>query len=659
MPIVPGQTLGNYRIVEQVGRGGMATVYKAYQASLSRHVAIKVLPAFYAEEPAFLERFHQEAITVANLRHPNIPAVHDSGEEDGTTYIVTEYVDGGTLADHLGEPITPSGCVAILRPIASALDYAHGRGVIHRDIKPSNVLLTKEGTPLLSDFGIARIVSDARGITRTGVSVGTPEYMAPEQAMHSHVGPAADIYALAVMAYEMLTGRVPFSAETPMAVILAHLHSPLPLPRERNPSLSEPIQDVLLKGLAKKPEDRHRAAGEFVTALEAAVALTEGPDATAANVQTAIAQHLQAHNPPTATLASTPAPMTSVPAGAAPMHDATVAGTPSSVPVVAPDPMTPRDATVPGTPMPMSIVSEEASPPLDATLSGAPRTSPAPPEAPSNVLHADVDASNAPSESVQPRLAPSPTRRALPVGLIAGIALGITALAAGGVALVVSRAGVATVPPSQPTSAAIQSIEVGATPPPSLPSVCLDPDASLAEARAALAEGAAARAREILAGLGECPGVDVRAQIAPIDLLLTAREAQARGDPEGALRVARQLARTHPQFPGLRDTTYAALVAIGRVALDSGDALRALDLCTEAAALRPNGEEAAACATEAQPTLTPVPAVQPTARPAPTTARPDQAPAPAPLPPTATLRPLEAPRAAPTATLRPLQPPVR
>jgi hypothetical protein len=339
-------------------------------------------------------------------------------------------------------------------------------------------------------------------------------------------------------------------------------------------------------------------------------------------------------------LASTPAPMTSLPPGAVPAHDATVAGTPSSVPAVTPDPIAPRDATVPGTPVPMSIVSEESPPPPDATLSGAPTTSPAPPEA-------------------KPRSAPSPTRRAPSVGLIAGIALGITAIAAGGVALVVSRAGEATVPPSQPSSATIPATEVGATPPPSLPSACIDTEASLAEARVALTEGAAGRAREILAGLGDCPAMDVRAEIAPIDLLLSAREAQARGDPEGALRVARQLAGTHPQFPGLRDTTYAALVAIGRVALDSGDAPRALDLCTEAAALRPNGEEAAACATEAQPTATPVPAVQPTARPAPTPARPDQAPAPAPPPPTATLRPLEAPRAAPTATLRPLQPPVR
>jgi serine/threonine-protein kinase len=271
--IAPGQTLGQYRIVEQLGRGGMATVYKAFQPSLSRQVAIKVLPEFFAEDPSFHERFRQEGTAIATLRHPNILAVFDSGEADGVAYIVTELVDGGTLADQLGKPLPADYCLGILRSVGSALDYAHARGLVHRDVKPSNILLARDGTPVLSDFGLARMMaspdqSTARRLTVTGTAVGTPEYMAPEQASEGEAGPAADLYSLAVVLYEMLTGSVPYTAETPLAVLLAHANKPLPLPRERNPKLSEAVQDVLLKGLAKEPADRYRTAGEMVRALE-------------------------------------------------------------------------------------------------------------------------------------------------------------------------------------------------------------------------------------------------------------------------------------------------------------------------------------------------------------------------------------------------------
>ena len=264
-----GANLGPYRIVEQIGRGGMATVYKAYQAGLARYVAIKVLPSFFAEEPSFRERFQQEAIAVAKLRHPNILVVFDYGEEGGITYLVSEYVEGGTLSGRVGSPLSLSYTTEVLGPVASALDFAHGRGILHRDIKPSNILLNQDGAPVLSDFGLAKMMGSMPRLTMTGMTVGTPEYMAPEQGEGDVIGPSADNYSLAVVAYEMLTGRVPFSAETPLAVLLAHLHKPLPMPRTVNPAISEALEAVLLKGLAKAPEDRYPTASQFVHALAA------------------------------------------------------------------------------------------------------------------------------------------------------------------------------------------------------------------------------------------------------------------------------------------------------------------------------------------------------------------------------------------------------
>lgn len=268
MALEPGTNLGSYRIVEQAGAGGMATVYKAYQPSLTRFVAIKVLPAHFAHDSEFGQRFQREAINVARLRHPNILTVFDYGDDNGLSYIVTEFVDGGTLADQLGNPLPVDYAVRMLRPVASALDYAHALGVVHRDIKPSNILLWRNGTPTLSDFGLAKMMDAQPGLTSTAVSMGTPDYMAPEQAAGEEASPSSDLYALGIIVYQMLTGRVPFRAQTPLAVLLAHLNSPLPLPRQVNPALSEDVEAVLLKVLAKVPADRYRTAIELITALE-------------------------------------------------------------------------------------------------------------------------------------------------------------------------------------------------------------------------------------------------------------------------------------------------------------------------------------------------------------------------------------------------------
>jgi serine/threonine-protein kinase len=268
--LVAGATLGAYRIIAPIGRGGMATVYKAYQPGLSRYVAIKVLPSVLAEEAGFRERFKQEAVAIARLRHPNILTIFEYGEEQGVLYLITEYVDGGELSLQLGVPLPITYVVSMLAPIAAALDYAHARGIFHRDVKPANILLQRGGKPVLVDFGVAKLVDSSERLTRTGAVLGTPEYMAPEQALGQPFAAASDQYALAIVAFEMLTGRVPFTADTPVAVLLAHLQRPLPPPRSINPALSLDVEAVLLRGLAKRPEGRYASVSALTTALAGA-----------------------------------------------------------------------------------------------------------------------------------------------------------------------------------------------------------------------------------------------------------------------------------------------------------------------------------------------------------------------------------------------------
>lgn len=277
MKIKPGTKIGPYEVVEQIGRGGMATVYKAHQPSLARFVAIKVLPDFFVDEPGFKERFQREAVSVAKLRHSNILAVFDYGDTEGITYIVNEFIDGGTLADQVGNPLPIDYTTQILAPIASALDYAHARGVLHRDLKPSNILLSHDGTPILGDFGLAKMLGQGGpGLTQSGMVVGTPEYMAPEQCEGKDLTPGADIYSLGVVAYEMLTGRPPFTAETPAAVIMAQIHNQLPAPRSIYAEVPPAVEVALLKALARQPGDRPRSASQMVRGL-AEADRTPGP----------------------------------------------------------------------------------------------------------------------------------------------------------------------------------------------------------------------------------------------------------------------------------------------------------------------------------------------------------------------------------------------
>jgi len=270
----PGQTIGRYQIIEPLGTGGMATVYKAYQPSLEREVALKVLRAGFADDPEFFQRFQREARSIAKLRHPHIVQVFDFEPLEGRYVLAMEFLEGGTLKDRMatraaeGKRLPPAEVARIIGEVADALTHGHELGIVHRDMKPSNVMLSRRDRAVVTDFGIAKIIG-GEGQTQTGVGIGTPEYMAPEQGTGAKIDHRADIYSLGVMAYEMLTGRVPFIADTPLAVVLAHVRDPLPLPSSIDPSVRSETERVLMKALAKDPGDRYASATEFADALKA------------------------------------------------------------------------------------------------------------------------------------------------------------------------------------------------------------------------------------------------------------------------------------------------------------------------------------------------------------------------------------------------------
>ncbi|MDW8252745.1 MAG: serine/threonine-protein kinase [Chloroflexota bacterium] len=267
----PGSRLGQYTIVDQIGQGGMATIFRARQEALGRDVAIKVLPAYLASDPEYLARFRREATAIAQLQHPNILPVFDFGEQDGLTYIVMLLAPSGqTLRDRLGAPMPLASALPMITQVGSALQYAHEQGIVHRDVKPSNVLLGERDWALLSDFGIARMVQGATHLTRTGVGIGTPEYMSPEQAQGLPVDGRADQYSLAVILYQMLTGHLPFVAETPVGIVLQHITKPPPPPRSLNPDIPPQVEAVLLRALSKDPEQRYPTVADFLDALNAA-----------------------------------------------------------------------------------------------------------------------------------------------------------------------------------------------------------------------------------------------------------------------------------------------------------------------------------------------------------------------------------------------------
>lgn len=282
MNSLTGMTLGPYQLLEEIGRGGMATVYKAYDPANDRHCAIKVLSPAMAQEGSFSKRFQREAQVVMGLNHPHIVPVEDFGEADGYAYLAMPLLKVGSLADRLLEsPLSPSEGAIVVDQISRALAFAHNKGVVHRDVKPSNVLLDESGNALLSDFGLARIHDASVSLTGSAL-LGTPAYMSPEQARGDPVDARSDQYSLGVLLYQLATGKLPFEAENPMAVIIKQMSEPVPSARTHNANVPEAVERVILKATAKNPDDRFASVAEMNKAFRAALAHAKDPRAHAA-----------------------------------------------------------------------------------------------------------------------------------------------------------------------------------------------------------------------------------------------------------------------------------------------------------------------------------------------------------------------------------------
>jgi len=271
--------VGRYEIVREVGRGGTAVVYLARQSDLDRDVALKELAGLHASDPAFVERFLRESRVASSLNHPNIVTVHEYFEHEGAAFIAMEYFERGSLR-RVVSGLTLPQVAGVLEGVLAGLGLAHARGVVHRDLKPENVMVTSSGTVKIADFGVAKVLEDAAGrpLTLSGTTLGTPAYMAPEQALAAEVGPPTDLYAVGVMAYEMLSGNVPFrGSDVAMAIMLQHLNEPPPPLREARPDLDPALCEWVERLLAKAPEDRPENASSAWDELEEAVIGVAGP----------------------------------------------------------------------------------------------------------------------------------------------------------------------------------------------------------------------------------------------------------------------------------------------------------------------------------------------------------------------------------------------
>ncbi len=263
--------LGQFEIIEEIGRGGMATVYRARQQSINRIVALKVLPPSLLHDPSFYERFTREVEVIADLEHPHIVPIYDYGETDGIPFIAMRYLAGGSLATLIRRGLPPIHEIEKpLTQLLQALDYAHFRGIIHRDLKPGNVLLDENNNAYLTDFGIARVLNS--NLTGSAI-IGTPAYMSPEQANGIPLDARSDIYSVGIVLFELLTGREPYLADTPLALMLKHINQPLPSVRELRPEVTENIEAVIQRATAKEPNDRYSSAGDVARAFSEALRL--------------------------------------------------------------------------------------------------------------------------------------------------------------------------------------------------------------------------------------------------------------------------------------------------------------------------------------------------------------------------------------------------
>jgi serine/threonine-protein kinase len=316
-PNLIGDTLGIYQIVQLIGHGGMASVYRAFDPRLHRPVAIKVLSDDIAAQPGFIDRFHQEARLIAGLSHPNIVQVYDLGQDKGYTYMVQELLPGPTLDWFLnerlarGQQLTRDEIVKIITQLAGALDAAHAAGIIHRDVKPSNAMWNANNTLVLTDFGIAKNMLVVSNKTQTGMVFGTPHYLSPEQAQSQNVTIASDIYSLGVVLYELITGKPPFEGDTPIGVVLKHVQAPPPPLRPARPDAPPAVEAVVQRALAKKPEERFASAGDLARALDTAWIATPTGTTASGDIYNQPTQMVQQ--------GSTPAPVSAPAAPAAPV----------------------------------------------------------------------------------------------------------------------------------------------------------------------------------------------------------------------------------------------------------------------------------------------------------------------------------------------------
>ncbi len=430
MDTLLGTTLGGkYEIQAEIGRGGMGVVYRGFDVMLRRPVAIKVLPMEYTYDQQFVDRFRQEAITAAGLHHAGVVTIHDVGQQGSWYYIVMQYLNGVTLDQWLSNrgPMPIPMTAQVVRQIADALDYAHAAGIVHRDIKPSNIMIGPDGRATLMDFGLVR-AGEGSKLTRSGMVVGTPEYMAPEQALGSAVDGRTDIYSLGVVIYRMLTGQVPFVRSTSMATAYAHVHEPPPPLRSLRPELPKSVEAVVLKAMAKRPEDRYQDGAHLMADFDLAATGKMPP-----GLKAAVLPASPKPQPGAAPASPSPRPG----AGKSP---APGASTRSSQPGGAPAPPPPAPRSAP-TPADQPATQTLGPAPLLVSQDATQVTRPAP-------ISTGARPVSAVTSDVAAATAAATPRRGLPVLPILGVLVGVVILGVGGLALTRPRSAAVTPTPT-------------------------------------------------------------------------------------------------------------------------------------------------------------------------------------------------------------------